>query len=231
MSDAPMDPSPSGGNSALLFLTSPILKFLVDRQQADQANTHQSQEDKKIVFWPFAVAGGVLFGLGIYGGHAFMSGKINSSAAESEAPVASHKKLNFQSKLAEKPISPENRRLALRTASAALGLGTLLACSGAFVCVKLTYWYLGINNAQDFAAYMRSRLPSQLGQVTSYTKIVEKKESLTTWFREELGMGKYLDDKECQRRVNEAKAIHKKGLITERELEIEISKIMLKQDA
>ena len=63
--------------------------------------------------------------------------------------------------------------------------------------------------------------------MTSYAKIVEKKESLTSWFREgetslslraavmcivvdlfsELGMGKYLDDKECQRRVNEAKVM------------------------
>eukprot|EP00960_Hanusia_phi_P035103 751489-Hanusia_phi.AAC.2 len=154
-----------------------------------------------------------------------MSGKINSAAVEGEAQAAGQRAmkntLNFQSKLVEKPITPENRRLAVRTASAA----------GAFICVKLTYWYLGINNAHDFAEYMRSRLPTQLGQVTSYAKIVEKKESLTSWFREELGMGKYLEDKECQRRVNEAKAIHKKGLITERELEIEISKIMLKQDA
>ena len=39
------------------------------------------------------------------------------------------------------PITPEARRAALRTASAALGLGTLLACSGAAACVAWTRWY------------------------------------------------------------------------------------------
>jgi hypothetical protein len=50
-----------------------------------------------------------------------------------------------------------NRQAAVRTAATALGLGTVLALSGAAVLIRTTTWYLQVNSAEEFGAYLRSR--------------------------------------------------------------------------
>lgn len=220
-------------NSMLLTITGPFLNFLAAHNERKLENSDKLEALKTNVFWPFAIAGGFLLGLGIAGGHAFMSGKIDKQAIEA-AEVSNPRdgRRGLRRELAgDKPkpsqvgggvveatISPEARRGALRTASAALGLGTLLACTGAAATVKFTFWYLKVDTVEEFAGHVRSHLPESMQRFSKNSGISEKREAFSTWFRDSSGVGAWMDRQEKERRERAALAaalhMEKSGAMT-----------------
>eukprot|EP00286_Rhodomonas_abbreviata_P022512 CAMPEP_0181301748 /NCGR_PEP_ID=MMETSP1101-20121128/7596_1 /TAXON_ID=46948 /ORGANISM="Rhodomonas abbreviata, Strain Caron Lab Isolate" /LENGTH=265 /DNA_ID=CAMNT_0023407087 /DNA_START=32 /DNA_END=829 /DNA_ORIENTATION=+ len=235
----------------LLVLTGPVLNFLAAQEQK-RAIQGEVVEEKKIVFWPFAVAGISLFGLGVAGGHAFMSGSVKEQApgggeakpaeAQPKGRVRVRHGAKPQGQQAQQPlptlqsmaqglregataqaqeISVDSRRSAVRAASMSLGLGTLLALSGAAVLVKCTQWYLGVETAHEFAEVMRSKLPGQHKAVTRAMDLEVKKSSFMGWFRETMGVSAFIEARESDRRVKQLQGLWERGVLTEREFKEE----------
>ena len=92
----------------LLVITGPILRFLA-AQKGIEDDDGNIKPAKPIAYWPFGVAGASLFGLGLMGGYAFMSGDVKEERKERER----FKGMNVQDR--ELAL---NRKLAFRTALA-----------------------------------------------------------------------------------------------------------------
>mmetsp|Transcript_17065 Transcript_17065/g.27410 ORF Transcript_17065/g.27410 Transcript_17065/m.27410 type:complete len:277 (+) Transcript_17065:165-995(+) len=239
-----------GSNSVLLIITGPFLRFLSRNEQRklEDPDKPDKLQELKITFWPFAVAGGLLLGLGVAGGSAFMSGKIDKDAieaAEKTNPRDGRRGLRrvlagdksvpqtaageIAAKVAAENISPEHRRAALRTAAASLGLGTVLAFTGAAVCVKFTTWYLEVNTAEEFSDYMRARLPASLQGFNQNIQLKERGQAFNVWFRDTLGVGEWMDKQESLRReraaVADLEAQYKSSALTPAEAEAEKARI------
>eukprot|EP00288_Rhodomonas_lens_P002589 CAMPEP_0177717846 /NCGR_PEP_ID=MMETSP0484_2-20121128/15260_1 /TAXON_ID=354590 /ORGANISM="Rhodomonas lens, Strain RHODO" /LENGTH=253 /DNA_ID=CAMNT_0019229969 /DNA_START=35 /DNA_END=796 /DNA_ORIENTATION=+ len=229
----------------LVVLTGPVLNFLAAQEQ--KRIERGESDEKRISFWPFAVAGIGLFGLGIAGGNAFMSGSV--SAGEEVADAAAQQQQQQQQQQAkpgrrragaeslkpqpatptvkvEQVVSEANRKGAVRAAGASLALGTLLACTGAAILVKATQHYLEVKDAAEFAAYMRSKLPDRARAVTEAVNLEAKKSGLSDWFRTSLGVAKYVEDKETARRVKQLQVIKDKGMLTDKEFHNEKRRIL-----
>jgi hypothetical protein len=87
----------------LLIITGPILRFLSAQKYVQDDNA----PIKPIPYWPFGIAGASLFGLGLMGGYAFMSGDVKEETIERERLRGMN--------VAEKEMA-QNRKLAFRTA-------------------------------------------------------------------------------------------------------------------
>jgi hypothetical protein len=94
----------------LLVITGPILRYLSDKKivHDEEGNLIPA---KPMAYWPFGVAGASLFGLGLMGGYAFMSGDVKEESIERER----FKGMNVQ----ERDLAL-NRKHAFRTALARL---------------------------------------------------------------------------------------------------------------